>query len=242
MAVKAIELEYQGQLLRGMHHDVNSKEVVIMFHGLTGNKAEYNFYFVYLSRLLEKEGIDVFRFDFLGSGESDGKFEDMTFSSQLDNARTIFTYVKSLNYTKIKILGFSYGAAVAGVLSKDFAEDINKMVLWAPAGFTLGGKQRQKHLTKAYKDGYDIGGLVYGRNHINELKTIDAYEGIEVYKNPVLLIHGSNDFVVPEEQVIKYQEYWKTNSEYLVIDGANHLFNTMEQKDILMNSTVNFLK
>src|ERR1700737_4360766 len=77
---RAIELVYNGMTLRGMEHipHASSNEklpAVILFHGFTGNKLEPHRLFLKISRALEQLGFACFRFDFLGSGESDGNFE-----------------------------------------------------------------------------------------------------------------------------------------------------------------------
>lgn len=80
----AVELQSRGLTLRGMLHipaNISGKiPMVVIFHGFTGNKMEPHFILVKLSRLLETKGIASVRFDFAGSGESDGDFSEMTIS------------------------------------------------------------------------------------------------------------------------------------------------------------------
>ena len=77
--------------LRGFFHKPNQDKhpVCLIFHGFTGQKTGTKFSYVQLSRRLEAKGIASFRFDFLGSGESDGNFVDMTFQDELSCARVI---------------------------------------------------------------------------------------------------------------------------------------------------------
>ena len=77
--------------LRGFFHKPNQDKhpVCLIFHGFTGQKTGTKFSYVQLSRMLESKGIASFRFDFLGSGESDGNFVDMTFQDELSCARVI---------------------------------------------------------------------------------------------------------------------------------------------------------
>ena len=96
---KAVEIESRNLTLRGMLHIPDNAPgkvpVVCIFHGFTGTKVEPHFIFVKLSRRLEKTGIASLRFDFGGSGESDGDFEDMTILTELDDAKAILDYAKS---------------------------------------------------------------------------------------------------------------------------------------------------
>ena len=124
-------------ILRGFFHKPNQDKhpVCLIFHGFTGQKTGTKFSYVQLSRMLEAKGIASFRFDFLGSGESDGNFVDMTFQDELSCARVILEEcLKMENCTEIYVLGHSMGGAIASELAKlypdeisdDFVEDILK--------------------------------------------------------------------------------------------------------------------
>jgi alpha/beta superfamily hydrolase len=93
---KAVEIQSRNLTLRGMLHipeGVSGKvPIVCIFHGFTGNKMEPHFIFVKLSRMLEARGIASIRFDFGGSGESDGDFIDMTISHELEEAIDFFKF------------------------------------------------------------------------------------------------------------------------------------------------------
>ena len=65
--------------MRGFFHkpDLDRHPVCIIFHGFTGQKTGTKFCYVQLARMLEAKGIATFRFDFLGSGESDLNFKEI---------------------------------------------------------------------------------------------------------------------------------------------------------------------
>ncbi|MCQ6268732.1 alpha/beta hydrolase [Fictibacillus sp. WQ 8-8] len=79
-----IAIEVNGLTLRGMSHkpkvnNLSKYPIVIIFHGFTGSRVDGNFLFVRFARELSRQGIGCVRFDFSGSGESDGSFTEMTF-------------------------------------------------------------------------------------------------------------------------------------------------------------------
>ena len=85
--------------------------------------------------MLDPLGIATLRLDFSGNGESDGEFLDFTFDTLMNDARLMVEF--ALGYEgvkKVDLLGFSMGGAVAGYMSKEYADKINKVVLWSPAG------------------------------------------------------------------------------------------------------------
>src|SRR2546426_5960176 len=49
---------------------------VVLFHGFTGDRMESHWLFVKCSRALALAGIASLRFDFYGSGESEGEFSE----------------------------------------------------------------------------------------------------------------------------------------------------------------------
>ncbi|PKP55158.1 hypothetical protein CVT91_16415, partial [Candidatus Atribacteria bacterium HGW-Atribacteria-1] len=71
-----VTLEVNDQKLRGMVHFPSGRgpfPAVALFHGFGGQRMEPHFIFVKLSRLLAKNKIITARFDFRGSGESEGE-------------------------------------------------------------------------------------------------------------------------------------------------------------------------
>ena len=103
---KYVEIKRDGLTLRGMLHipkDVSQKvPMVILLHGFCDDRNEINFVHNELSLRLCDAGIASVRFDMNGSGESDGRFEDMTVSSEILDAQAMLRYVRSLDFVDTK--------------------------------------------------------------------------------------------------------------------------------------------
>ena len=119
-----VECESRGLTLRGMLHVPDQRPgkvpFVILFHGFCDDRNEINFVHTELSRRLCERGIASVRFDFAGSGDSDGRFEDMTVSSEVEDGLAILDYVKSLDFvdqSRIAIHGLSMGGCVASMVA-----------------------------------------------------------------------------------------------------------------------------
>jgi alpha/beta superfamily hydrolase len=251
---KAIEmLNRRRQVLRGMLHvpeNADSKvPIVAIYHGFTGNKMEPHFIFVKLSRALEKKGIASVRFDFAGSGESDGEFIDMTISGEISDALDILDYARSLEFVdtaRTGIVGLSLGGAIASSVAGTQHDKIKTLVLWAPAGNELRGIKNNSDPVQAKsfeENGYiDLNGFVLGKGFIDDLANVDIYADAMQYDKKVLIVHGSGDQIVPLQISSKdYAAIYGDRMKLHVIKNADHTFNKKEWEEEAIGITVKYL-
>ena len=154
---KYVEIKRDGLTLRGMLHvpdNVSSKvPMVILLHGFCDDRNEINFVHNELSQRLCDAGIASVRFDMNGSGESDGRFEDMTISSEILDAKAMLNYVESLDFVdskKIALHGCSLGGCVASMVAGQCKERVQALSLWCPAPDLV--YNLKKHLTLCGQD------------------------------------------------------------------------------------------
>lgn len=127
----------EGQKLIGVLHrpagaSRDKIPAVVLFHGFTGTKVEPHRIFVKAAEALAREGIAALRFDFRGSGDSEGDFEDMTLQGEISDARASLDYlsgIPGIDDDNIGILGLSMGGAVAASVSDD--PRVKSVVLWS---------------------------------------------------------------------------------------------------------------
>lgn len=251
---RPVEIISRNLTLRGMVHIPESTNrdipLVIIFHGFCGNKMGPHFIFVKLSRFLESIGIASIRFDFAGSGESDGDFIDMTMETELKDAHNILDYVKTLDFVdkeKIGILGFSMGGAIASILAGERKEEISSLCLWAPAGnmheVILSNSYIGDNYAKFLEDGYfDTEGLTFGRKFVNCTENLKIYERASGYNKKSLIIHGDKDEVVKLGASERYLEVYAELSKLNIVNGANHTFDKKEWEEEVIEATVKFFK
>lgn len=251
---KVVEIDSENLRLRGMLHipeNIKNKVPIgIIFHGFCGDKMGPHFIFVKLSRLLERAGIACIRFDFAGSGESDGDFIDMTMDTELKDANNILNYVKTLDFVdndRIGIVGLSMGGAIASMLAGDRKKDVKTICLWAPAG-NMDEIILDKHYIGAdfeefRKNGYfDAEGLLVGTKFVDNVKDIKIYEKAAEYDKRSLIIHGDKDDVVLLSASQKYIDFWGESSLLKVISGANHTFDKREWEEQVIENTIEFIE
>ncbi len=236
---KHIEIIHDGLTMRGYHHQVKSDELVVMFHGFTGNKTESRWMFKKLSNEFEKLGLDSIRMDYLGSAESDGEFRDMTYKGLTAQAKTVLQYATEYGYNKINVLGFSMGGIVSiGVLNPE----INKAILIAPSTkFYPNIKELFENSTVLENGNIDHNGFELGQDFLTSIKGHDFFEIASKYHNPTLIINGKMDRAVDYRNSVQLHESM-INSELLLIDDCDHLFSSLKFYEILKDRIIEFLQ
>ncbi|MCD6396255.1 MAG: alpha/beta fold hydrolase [Spirochaetaceae bacterium] len=250
---KYVELKGSKGILRGMLHlpdNIRGRKYpgVVLYHGFSGDRREPGFMFVRFSRLLANNGIASVRFDFYGSGESDGSFKDMTFSGEADDASLILDYFKShenIDENNITLLGLSMGGALAGYLAGKRSSEINGLILWSAAGeMRLFIDNREKQLQNGEIPGniMDIDGLLLGEEFINDIRSVSILETTALYTGKVLIVHGTGDTVVPVAVSDAYLEIFGSRAERVLIDDADHTFKGLPWIDKLFKESLSFIQ
>ena len=214
-----------GKILRGYLNKTEntSGEIFIMLHGFTGNKTEHQCHFRNFSRILESEGVSSIRLDFSGNGESDGTFLDFTFDTLISDAETIIEHVLKLEWvTKVDLLGFSMGGAVAAMMAAKYNEKLNKILLWSPARNIFSIIKKSYEVNKKDESGNTLRGSFSMSKAM--YKSVDKYnvmEDLSLITRKVFIVHGDKDLSVPFENSYKYLEVLKDASLHCV-EGSGH--------------------
>jgi pimeloyl-ACP methyl ester carboxylesterase len=238
-------------VIRGAFHrppGAGKAPLVIMMHGLTSTRYENHFMFVDLSRQFEAQGIASLRFDFMGSGESDGSFSDMTVFTELDDANAIFDFamrLPNIDPDRIFLLGMSLGGAVAGMTAARRRDEVRALILWAPgavipdacrAGRILDATFDPDHLPEVI----DLLGLPLGSAFITTGLTLDIFNETEAYDRPTLILHGDADDIVPISYSETYQRKLK-NCKLIPVENAGHSLDSIDVRERFLNETIRFV-
>ena len=86
----------------------------------------------HLARLLARAGVHAFRFDYTGSGDSDGSDLDDSVTQWVDDTETAIDELKdTAGVEKVSLVGLRLGGAVAALAAKG-RRDVQRLVLWDP--------------------------------------------------------------------------------------------------------------
>jgi dipeptidyl aminopeptidase/acylaminoacyl peptidase len=261
--IKPVIFENQGERLVGILHvpdelgHEGKAPGVVMLHGFTGNKIENHRLFVLVARDLCDLGFVVLRFDFRGSGDSDGDFEDMAIPEEISDAEKALTFLMEQRWVDreaVGILGLSMGGRVAAILaSRD--RRVKFVILYSAAlgqlvPRFLSGIEGYSIL-KAMKEEPDSRTVIEVREGwylkkpffetLDEVVPLDVMDRIKV---PILIVHSEKDQVVPLEDSINGLEVVKNlnqKNELYIVEGGNHVFTDREHTYQVIRKTRGWL-
>ena len=251
--IKQISLENRsGHTLRGILNlpdccveDGTVKVPVLMnLHGFGGNKSGYKNLHTQQARVLEANGIACVRFDFYGNGESDGEFEDMTFTGLLEDAEDIYNWVLEQEFTdkeQVILSGHSMGGYVASTMAPKLKPA--KLVLQAPgAAMWIGALDRVLAMEEKGIFSADVEGLCFSTTFNKTMHPYAPFEAAKGYEGPVLLVKGSEDQMVYAEISDNYKAVYGDACEVVVVEGGNHNFASIPTRETCMKAILEFLK
>jgi len=256
--IKPVTFTNNGEQIIGILHVPDRLKkgekapAIAMFHGFTGNKSEAHRLFVHVARAICNAGFIVLRFDFRGSGDSDGEFEDMTVPGEVSDSARALDFLSSLDIVdqkKIGVIGLSVGGRVAAILaSKD--RRVKFVILYSAALTPLKEKfleDLEKESLKKLERGeaVHIGRGWYLKKAFFE--TVDSPVPLEVLdkiKVPILIIHGDSDTVVPLDGARKGYEIVRSlnnKNELYIVKGGDHVFTRKEHTQEVIEKTLDWL-
>lgn len=224
-------------------NEVKSTSLVIIYHGLNIDKEMP--LLTKIADALEAVDIASLRCDFNGHGKSYGTFEDMTIVNEINDAMRVYEYAKNhLDFATISFVGHSQGAVIAGMLAGELGtEKIKSVVLLAPAsnikdnaqkGDFFGIKFDVENLPPYLElpDGHKL-----GKAYLETAQSLPIDDMSQQYQGNVLIVHGTQDELVPYTYGVKYYEFYDKGKIHL-IKNANHNF--VDREDDVARITADY--
>ncbi len=265
MKTQLLEIPNGGnQNLRGIVSFPDSKiqKGIICLHGFercsTTEKK-----FKALSDSLVKNGIAVLKLDFSGCGLSDGDFSYTTIENQANDFVIALRKLKEeIGHEKISVVAHSLGACVLATKIDEIKEEIEKIILIAPAlnqkdlmrywfvtsqikksnpEVKITWKNYKQHLDEsAFQKDCERGDKMTKANYIEaryfqEAKDFDFSDKFDSVKDQILHIHGAKDIAVPIESLnVKFDNQ-------ILIENGDHDLEKPNQLEQWKKEVVDFL-
>ncbi|MFY9284206.1 MAG: alpha/beta fold hydrolase [Miniphocaeibacter sp.] len=250
MQYKYIELKNKNNLtIRGVQNlpdeykETEKLPTIIIVHGHTGNKMGNAFFYVRMSKYFTSKGYTSFRFDFTGSGESDGEFENMTLTSEINDMDSIMDYVKNcenVDVDNIFIIGHSMGGFITTLKAYEYKP--KKIILLAPANDMFEGVKKIYEGYGEDKEEVKYYGLKIKKSFMDDMEGYKPYEKAALYKGDVLILRGEVDMSVSKTTCEKTKEAFGENAEHIEIEGTDHSFTNYDIRSYMMDRIYDFIK
>ncbi len=216
-----------------------------------------------LSNSLVKKMVAVLRLDFSGCGLSDGDFKYITIEKQADEFIVALRRLKEkIGQQKISVVAHSLGACVLATKIDEIEEEIEKIILIAPAlnqrdlmryWFVISQMKKsnleveitwqnyKQYLDeRAFQEDCERTDKTTKANYINSkyflnAKDFDFSNKFNSTKDRVLHIHGSKDIAVPIESL---------NTRFpnqIIIENGDHDLEKPNQLEQWKDKAVDFL-
>jgi len=210
----------------------------VLAHGISVEKNEGGFY-TRLAERLSDSGIASLRFDFRGHGESAGRSQDMTIAGEMEDlAAAVGELQRRFNQTPA-VIATSFGAGVAVLNASQNPDAVSTLVLLCPVldyrrtflfPETEWGQEwfTRDALAKVEDSGVlSLDGFLLGKSLIDEFGKLNPAAKVSSLAIPVLMIHGSEDSMVPFSVARDVSKVAK-NVTFVAVEGADHGFEGSE--------------
>lgn len=226
--------------LCGLLSKVNdSDKIVVLCHGLKGDKTERNSFDVFVKKLQEQK-LNSFRFDFRGHGESSGDDYEMTVTKEVEDLEMTLEMLKKKGFNEIVLLGASFGGSIISLIDYSKYQEVKGLICWYGALDYQATIEEDsffslEHKKIAERDGYfpiesKRTGKVFklGLPLFEEIDVIVPYKKLVEVDLPILFVHGLVDDMVPYQLSEKVCSLCK-NAKLKLIENGNHTFNNDEK-------------
>jgi putative redox protein len=216
----------RGDTLSGvLHHPpaIRPNGAAILCHGMESDKNSEKL--IFLGRKLAESGVLALRFDFAYAGESSGKFEDITYSGEVEDLKAAFSLVQERRAGKTAILGSSMGGTI-GVLYA--AQEPRVAALVTVAAPVHPEKFPQRILTASQlQEWRERGFTLYNGQRLNlslleDLERLNVPQAARSVQCPVLIVHGDADEVVPISESYELRDSLGGAKRLSILNGGDH--------------------
>ena len=231
---KDLKIQHHGRAMDATIFLPNKSQcpIVIFCHGFNGYKDDFR---EIAEHLLIHE-IGSLMITFCGSGARDKSgfaTTNMTLFTEREDLFAAMDYAKSLPQFngKLFLFGGSQGGMICTLAAQARPDDICAMALLFPALCIADNWNSRFPQNDDIPDEIKLWDVRLGRQFVETLRGLDIYADMGNFKSPVLIMHGSDDEVVP----ISYSERAAKifpHAELITYNGEGHGFRKDAMRDV----------
>jgi len=255
--------------LFGILHEPKIKpngEGFVFCHPFAEEKLWTHRVYVNFARELARLGYAVLRFDYMGHGDSEGKFEESSVETRLSDIQCAIKIVKEKTEEtlKVNLIGLRLGATLAA-LTSELDPTINRLILWEPIinGTTYMRQMLRINLTtqtSVYKkirhnsqtliqmmkdgqtvniDGYEVSWPLF-----DQIQQIDLLNQTKTYQGKTLIIQISPKNANVNKNIVSLKNLYQFNEVSVEVEKPfwKEIRENYFKADNLFHITLEWLK
>jgi putative redox protein len=237
----------RGARLAGLLHrpaqavELGSSPVIVLCHGMESTKEGTKHQA--LAARLTALGYACLRFDFSFVGESEGSFEDLTISGEVEDLGGAVDWLTAHGATTFGLVGSSLGGTVA-VLFAGGDSRVRALVTIAAVALPLGIVQRMDPAAVATWRRTGTRGEGEGalrRTFLDDLERVDVLAAARRVGAATLVTHGDADDVVPVDDAYALYAALPEPKALAITPGCDHRHSDPAHLEALLDRTVDWL-
>ncbi len=232
-SMQEVVLERDGMSIYGVLYLPASDgplPLVIMSHGFGVNHEHMNAY----AKAFAESGFAVYSFDFIGGGygsKSSGTMKEMSVLTEAADLSAVLDAMKQrpeINPDQIFLMGASQGGFVSSYVAGTRPGDVAGLICLYPAYVLQDNARKQTPDPDNIPETVNLMGITLGGIYNRDAMSFDIYDIIANYPGKVLIIHGSNDSVVPVSYSERAAEAFP-DAKLIIYEGAIHGFRGQDE-------------
>jgi putative redox protein len=226
-----------AERLFGTHHqpDMPSEYGIVMGHCFTCTR--HTGILRAAADRLTAAGFHVLRFDFSGNGQSEGSFIETSYTKYIAEMEDAANFLKTCGVKWLGFAGHSMGAAVSVLAASRFSEiqavcaiagrfsPMDPYRIFSPAEMQRFQESGRLQFVSRGRQ------LELDSRFFNDMLSYDMLAAVASLNPPLLVVHGTQDDIVPAEQAVMAQAINPGHLKLVMISGADHFFSLEEHRD-----------
>jgi len=220
---------------------------VILAHGFGGDKREVGM-FDDVAKSLTENNFLVYRFDFSGSGESEGDYSKTSLTKLAGDLRSIIDFIKGrskVDADKLALVGMSFGTSVAIALD---APEIKSYVLLGSVAnpyevlknlfqeYTFNPEGESFRITSTGKH------VKMGSQFWKDFSDYNLPKSISEIHKPICIIHGEKDTAAPLEEAKVFYKNANEPKKLIIVKDSDHGFYEPDERREMVEGLTNWFK
>ena len=203
MKKREVLVTHHGRTVYGFFYEPDAKEypLIIMSHGYNGHKSDFEISAEYFA----ENGIGTVCYTFCGGSvrdESSFATTEMTLYTEEEDLCAVLDEVltwKQVQKDRIFLFGGSQGGFVSAMAAADRREHVKGLILLYPALCIPDNWNTRFEKEEDIPSKLEFWGMELGNKFFRTLRGLDIHTYIRQFKQPVLIMHGDQDEIVPIE-------------------------------------------